>query len=30
MLKRMSNSKEVGADNIHIKVWKILGDRGIG
>ena len=29
-LKRMSNGKAVGPDNIPIEVWKSLGDRGIG
>ena len=28
-LKRMSNGKVVGPDNIPIEVWKSLGDRGI-
>jgi len=28
-LKRMSNGKAVGPDNIPIEVWKSLGDRGI-
>ena len=28
-LKRISNGKVVGPDNIPIKVWKSLGDRGI-
>ncbi|KAL2947084.1 hypothetical protein AAZX31_20G050700 [Glycine max] len=28
-LKRMSNGKAVGADNIPIEVWKTLGDRGL-
>jgi len=29
VLKRMSNGKAVGPDNIPIEVWKSLGDRGI-
>ncbi|KAH1250174.1 LINE-1 retrotransposable element ORF2 protein [Glycine max] len=29
-LKRMSNGKAVGPDNIPIEVWKTLGDRGLG
>ncbi|RZB42155.1 Ganglioside-induced differentiation-associated protein 2 [Glycine soja] len=28
-LKRMSNGKAVGPDNIPIEVWKTLGDRGL-
>ncbi|KAL5176375.1 LINE-1 retrotransposable element ORF2 protein [Glycine soja] len=28
-LKRMSNDKAVGPDNIPIEVWKTLGDRGL-
>ncbi|KAH1219042.1 Craniofacial development protein 2 [Glycine max] len=28
-LKRMSNGKVVGPDNIPIEVWKTLGDRGL-
>jgi len=28
-LKRMSNGKTFGLDNIPIEVWKSLGDRGI-
>ena len=29
MLKMMSDSNVVRSDNILIKVWKVLGDRGI-
>ncbi|KAL5148302.1 Transcriptional adapter ADA2a [Glycine soja] len=29
VLKRMSNGKAVGPDNIPIEVWKTLGDRGL-
>jgi len=29
VLKRMINGKAFGPGNIPIKVWKILGDRGI-
>jgi len=29
-LKRMSNDKTVGSKNIHIEVWKSLGDIDIG
>jgi len=25
----MSNGKEIGSNNIHIEVWKSLGDREI-
>ena len=28
-MKRMSNGKAVGPDNIPIELWKILGDRGL-
>lgn len=28
-MKKFSNSETVGPENIHIEVWKILGNRGI-